>query len=170
MTARGFYARIHKMNAQNTPDIKQQEYDLLNEIAQDSMVTQANLSQRLGMAVGSVNWYIKRLIKRGYVKVSHLDRTRLKYDLTPEGMSVFTERAMQYARDSLTIYKGFRQKAKEVVEELKKQGISQVYLEGEDEIMDIMRLTCLEAGIVLVPLPENVILKFIGQEYQIEYL
>ena len=69
------------------------------------MVTQANLSKRLGIAVGSVNWYIKRLIKRGDVKVSHLDRTRLKYDLTPEGMSVSTERALLYAKDSLKIYK-----------------------------------------------------------------
>src|SRR5690606_40896650 len=81
--------------------IKNHEYNLLNEIANDSMVTQANLSDRLGIAVGSVNWYIKRLIKRGWVKVSHLDRTRLKYDLTSEGMKVFTQRALSYAQNSL---------------------------------------------------------------------
>ena len=148
-------------------DIKQQEYELLNEIAQDSMVTQANLSKRLGMAVGSVNWYIKRLIKRGYVKVSHLDRTRLKYDLTPEGMSVFTERAMQYAKDSLMIYKKFRRMAIGTISELKKKGVSQVYLEGDDEIMDIMRLTCLEGGITLDTSPDQVVLKYIDQEYMI---
>ena len=59
-------------------EIKEHEYKLLNEIAQDSLVTQASLSKDLGIAVGSVNWYIKRLIQRGWVKVSHLDRTRLK--------------------------------------------------------------------------------------------
>ena len=32
-------------------DIKQQEYELLNEIAQDSLVTQASLAKRLGIAV-----------------------------------------------------------------------------------------------------------------------
>jgi Mn-dependent DtxR family transcriptional regulator len=78
-------------------DIKQHEYDLLNEIAQDSMVTQANLSAQLGIAVGSVNWYIKRLVHRGWVKVSHLDRTRLKYDLTPEGRVI----ASNYRRRGL---------------------------------------------------------------------
>jgi DNA-binding MarR family transcriptional regulator len=150
-------------------EIKQQEYELLNEIAQDSKVTQANLSKRLGIAVGSVNWYIKRLIKRGYVKVSHLDRTRLQYDLTPEGMSVFTERAMQYAKDSLTIYKSFRQKAKIVVAELQARGISQVYLDGNDEIMDILRLTCIEGGISFSSAPGNVALKFVEQEYRIVY-
>jgi len=151
-------------------EIKQQEYELLNEIAQDSMVTQASLSKRLGIAVGSVNWYIKRLIKRGYVKVSHLDRTRLKYDLTPEGMSVFTERAMQYAKDSLTIYKRFRQMAKEIVLELNKRKVNQVYLEGDDEIMDILRLTCLEAGMTLETSPDNVVLKYTEQEYRIVHL
>ncbi|MDK1028585.1 MAG: winged helix-turn-helix transcriptional regulator, partial [Anaerolineae bacterium] len=70
-------------------DIKQREYELLTEIAENPMVTQSGLAQRLGIAVGSVNWYIKRLIKRGYLKVSHLDRTRLQYDLTTEGMAVF---------------------------------------------------------------------------------
>jgi DNA-binding MarR family transcriptional regulator len=153
----------------NMVDIKQQEYDLLNEIAQDSMVTQANLSKRLGMAVGSVNWYIKRLIKRGYVKVSHLDRTRLQYDLTPEGMSVFTERAMLYAKDSLQIYKKFRQMAKSIISELKAKEISEVYLEGNDEIMDILRLTCIEAGISLNLSPNRVVLKYIDQEYKIIY-
>ena len=149
-------------------DIKQQEYDLLNEIAQDSMVTQANLAKRLGIAVGSVNWYIKRLIKRGYIKVTGLDRTRLKYDLTPEGMSVFTERAMQYAKDSLKIYRAFRQGAKALVEKLQVKGISQVYLEGDNEIMDILRLTCLEAGISIATHPDGVILTHDGLDYQIK--
>src|SRR5512133_3136204 len=97
------------------------------------MVTQANLSDRLGIAVGSVNWYIKRLITRGWVKVTHLDRTRLKYDLTPEGMRITTQRALFYARDSLKVYSSFREKAKKIVKELKNQEVDSVYIDGEDE-------------------------------------
>ncbi|MDP2778525.1 MAG: winged helix-turn-helix transcriptional regulator, partial [Anaerolineales bacterium] len=114
-------------------EVKQHEYALLNEIAQDSMVTQANLSDRLGIAVGSVNWYIKRLITRGWVKVSHLDRTRLKYDITPDGLAVFTQRALLYARDSLKVYGQYRVKAQTLVKELKEQGIRSVYIDGDDE-------------------------------------
>ena len=150
-------------------DIKQQEYELLNEIAQDSLVTQASLAKRLGIAVGSVNWYIKRLVKRGYVKVSHLDRTRLQYDLTPEGMSVFTERALQYARDSLKVYKSFRLQAQGIVAKLQSQGIARAYLQGNEEMMDILRLTCIEANIELSDSPCGVTLKANGQEYQISY-
>lgn len=148
------------------PDIKQHEYDLLNEIAQDSLVTQASLSDRLDIAVGSVNWYIKRLIHRGWIKVSHLDRTRLKYDLTPEGMMVFTQRALLYARDSLKVYGDFRNRAKSVVDELKQKNIKEVYLDGNDEAMDILRLTCIELGMNLSDTPGRVTVKLAGRNYQ----
>jgi len=115
-----------------------------------------------------VNWYIKRLIHRGWVKVSHLDRTRLKYDLTKEGMTVFTQRALLYARDSLKVYNLFRKKAKALVAELQQKGIERVQLEGkdEDEILDILRLTCIEANIQLSETPCGVIIKVKGQDYQ----
>ena len=130
------------------------------------MVTQANLSNRLGIAVGSVNWYIKRLITRGWIKVSHLDRTRLKYDLTSDGMAVFTQRALLYARDSLKVYGEYRGKAKVLVEKLKKDGIDTVYVDGNDEAIDILRLTCIEAGIIVSPDIQHITLKSHGQDFQ----
>jgi DNA-binding MarR family transcriptional regulator len=147
-------------------DIKRHEYALLDEIAQDSMVTQARLSGRLGIAVGSVNWYIKRLTQRGWVKVTHLDRTRLKYDLTPEGMAVFTQRALSFARDSLKVYSSMREKAKMLVSELKHQGIEAVHIDGDGPTADILRLTCIEAGLKLRESAEGVILRADGQDYR----
>ena len=150
-------------------DIKQHEYNLLNEISQDSLVTQAGLSERLGIAVGSVNWYIKRLVQRGWVKVSHLDRTRLKYDLTNEGMKVFTQRAVLYARDSLKVYADLRSKARALVNELKQKDIREVYLVGNDEMADILRLTCIENEISLSNDPGDVTLRPAGQGFEIVY-
>ncbi len=149
--------------------MKDHEYSLLNEIAQDSLVTQAALSKRLGIAVGSVNWYIKRLIQRGWIKVSHLDRTRLKYDLTSEGMRVFSQRAVLYARDSLKVYGALRFKAKTLVADLKRRGVIEVYLAGDDELMDILRLTCIENGISLTPSPNGVTLRSEGQGFEAIY-
>jgi DNA-binding MarR family transcriptional regulator len=149
------------------PEIKRHEYELLNEIAQDSLVTQSSLSDRLGIAVGSVNWYIKRLIQRGWIKVSRLDRTRLKYDLTSVGMRIFTQRAMLYARDSLKVYSDFRNKARSVAAQLKDQNVDHVYLQGNDEIMDILKLTCIENGIAVDPQPVKVVVDLVGQDFRI---
>jgi DNA-binding MarR family transcriptional regulator len=162
-----FLCENSKTECSTMTEVKQHEYALLNEIAQDSMLTQANLSDRLGIAVGSVNWYIKRLITRGWVKVSHLDRTRLKYDLTSAGMKVFTQRALLYARDSLKVYGNFREKAKMLILELKQKGIKEVYVDGQDEMTDILRLTCIEAGIRISDTPNDFVLKVDGQGYRI---
>ncbi len=155
------------MNAQEPTVIKNQEYELLEAIAQDPLVTQAGLSTQLGIAVGGVNWYIKRLVNCGYVKVSHLDRTRLKYHLTPEGMSALTQRTLLYMRKSLQVYNQLRSKARLIAAELKSQGINQVYLDGSDEMMDILRLTCLEGGLAILDSPQGVALKASGGDFQI---
>jgi DNA-binding MarR family transcriptional regulator len=149
--------------------IKSQEYELLDAIAQDTMVTQASLSARLGMAVGSVNWYIKRLINCGYIKVSHLDRTRLKYQLTPEGLSILTQRTMLYLKKSLTVYNELRQKARAIVTDLRSQGVTHVCLEGDDEVIDILRLTCIEEGMALDEDPGGILLKAAGRDYQVVF-
>lgn len=150
-------------------EVKPHEYALLNEIAHDSLVTQAGLSERIGIAVGSVNWYVKRLIQRGWVKVSHLDRTRLKYDLTPEGMRVFTRRSISYARDSLKVYADFRNKARAIARELNQQGIKRVYVEGVDETTDILRLTLIESGIETDSAPCAVSVKADASGYAIAF-
>ena len=157
------------MNAQQPTIIKNQEYELLEAISQDALVTQAGLATKLGIAVGGVNWYIKRLVNCGYVKVSHLDRTRLKYHLTPEGMSALTQRTLSYMHKSLQVYNQLRTKARLIVDELKSQGINRVYLNGNDEMMDILRLTCIENGLTPAPPPAEALLKAIGQDFQIVY-
>ncbi|HMV29709.1 MAG TPA: hypothetical protein PKE23_10010, partial [Anaerolineales bacterium] len=102
-----------------------------------------------------------------WVKVSHLDRTRLQYDLTSEGMKVFTQRAMNYARDSLKVYGDLREKAKSLATELQQKGVKSVYLNGDDQMMDILRLTCLEAGLKISDLPEECVLESNGHGYRV---
>ena len=51
------------------------EYQLLDAIANNPTVTQARLAAQLGVAVGSINWYIKRMITKGYVKATRMQRT-----------------------------------------------------------------------------------------------
>lgn len=128
--------------------MKQNEYRLLEAISRDDTATQSALATQLGIAVGSVNWYIKRLIGRGYLKVTRMDRTRLRYNLTPEGMSAFKRNATQYMRDSLDVYHLLRQRSKQTIAEVKDKGISQVAILGFEPELDIFRLTCLEQGVM----------------------
>ena len=148
--------------------MKDREYQLLDAISKDSTVTQANLATSLKMAVGSVNWYIKKLISRGYLKASRMDRTRLRYNLTPEGMSALTQRATQYAIDSLQVYRDLRESAKTIIADMQQRDINTVYLNGNNEFMDIFRLSCIESGISMDESAIEWIVKNNGATYTLE--
>ncbi|MEK6752815.1 MAG: winged helix-turn-helix domain-containing protein, partial [Chloroflexota bacterium] len=64
------------------------ELSLLERIESDPDVNQSTLATQLGVAVGTVNWHLKRLIAKGAVKVSRAERKKLRYIITPEGIAL----------------------------------------------------------------------------------
>jgi len=131
------------------------ERRLLEAIEQNPDTTQANLAAQLGVAVGSVNWYLKRLLRKGYVKVTHLQRRKLKYFVTPQGLAVKTRLTSQYMEASLRVYHELRQKAQEIVTQVKEAGYGMLHLNGDGEAMEIFRLTCLEHGVRVSSSPKD---------------
>lgn len=122
------------------------EHDLriLEEIQRNPETTQANLAAQLGVAVGSVNWYIKRLIGKGYVKVTHLQRRKLHYFLTPSGLALKVKLTRSYMDVSLRTYRELREAARKTLADMRMSGYTSVCIEGDDEATEILRLTCLE--------------------------
>jgi DNA-binding MarR family transcriptional regulator len=123
------------------------ERRLLEAIERNPDTTQATLAAQLGVAVGSVNWYLRRLIRKGYVKVTRLQRRKLKYFVTPQGLALKARLTSQYMKASLRLYRELRQAAQETLGEIRRMGYSTVYMDGDDEAAEIFRLTCLEHGV-----------------------
>jgi DNA-binding MarR family transcriptional regulator len=115
--------------------------------------TQAGLAAQLGVAVGTVNWYLKRLIKKGYVKTRQLERRNLKYFVTPAGLALKARLTREYMEVSLRVYRELRRAAQETLARVDQAGYESVALgdAGEDagEAMEILRLTCLEQGLII---------------------
>ena len=86
------------------------ELILLEEIEHDPDVTQATLAAQLGVAVGTVNWHLKRLISKGYVKVKRAQRRKLRYIITPEGIAFRAHLTVNYIETSLHLYRRTRQR------------------------------------------------------------
>jgi DNA-binding MarR family transcriptional regulator len=134
----------------SSPDIQRR---LLEEIEKNPDTTQANLAAQLGVAVGSVNWYLKRLIRKGYVKATQLQRRKLKYFVTPQGLALKARLTSQYMEASLHVYRELRQAARDMLLEVKSAGYGKLHLEGDGEAAEIFRLTCLEQGVTVVSTP-----------------
>jgi DNA-binding MarR family transcriptional regulator len=121
--------------------------DLLEAIEEDPDVTQASLATRLGVAVGTVNWHLKRLIAKGYVKVKRAERKKLRYIITPEGITLRAKLTVAYVENSMQLYREVRQQARKAIKQVKAAGYERVGIEGNGDIADVCRLTCLEMNI-----------------------
>jgi DNA-binding MarR family transcriptional regulator len=134
---------------ENTPDTIR-ELTLLEQVENDPNVNQATLATQLGVAVGTVNWHLKRLIAKGYVKVQRAERKKLRYIITPEGIALRARLAIDYVEKSLLLYRKTRQRVQEFSMQLRRAGYAQVRIVGDGDVADICRLTCLEQGISVV--------------------
>ena len=126
------------------------ELTLLEQIESDPDVNQSTLATQLGVAVGTVNWHLKRLIAKGYVKVKRADRKKLRYIITPEGIALRARLAVDYVERSFSIYRRTRQRVREFLSQVKEAGHDRVRILGKGDVVDICRLTCLEQGIEIV--------------------
>jgi DNA-binding MarR family transcriptional regulator len=132
------------------PEEKARELTLLEQIERDPDVTQASLATQLGVAVGTVNWHIKRLIEKGAVKVKRAERKKLRYIITPEGIALRARLTVDYIERSFDLYRKTRQRVKTHINEVKRAGYDSVRLIGEGDVADICRLSCLEQEIKIV--------------------
>ncbi len=129
------------------------DYDLeiLSHIEENPDTTQADLATQLGVAVGSVNWYIKRLINKGYIKVTQMQRRRLRYLLTPKGVAEKARLTASFMQASLHWYRETRRVSKEFLERIKQAGYDTVCIQGNGDLAEIVALTCLEAQVRVNP-------------------
>jgi DNA-binding MarR family transcriptional regulator len=85
------------------------DLQLLEALEQESTITQRTLATRLGIALGLTNLYLKRLVRKGYVKCVTVSPNRLVYSLTPRGVARKARLTYEFMKYSLDLYRDVRQ-------------------------------------------------------------
>lgn len=123
------------------------ELQLMEALEAEPETSQADLAAKVGVAVGTVNWYLKRWSAKGYVKVKRIGRWRWRYLLTPQGLAEKAQLATKYVEASMIIYRRTRDQAKDLLGQVREAGYQQVMINGDGDIAEICQLTCLEFGL-----------------------
>jgi DNA-binding MarR family transcriptional regulator len=126
------------------------ELNLLSEIEQNPDATQIGLAAQLGVAVGTVNWHLKRMVAKGYVKVKRAERRKLRYIITPSGLALRARLTVDYIETSMRLYRQLRKAARREVTRARQKGYRAVRVRGSGDVADVCRLTCLEMGMSVV--------------------
>ena len=137
------------METQLTEQENTRALEMLTHIEANPDISQVTLADELGVAVGTINWYLKRLISKGYVKVKRAQRKKLRYIITPEGIALRANLTVDYIKTSFDLYRRVRERSSRCIEQLKAAGYNEVNVLGEGEIAEVISLTCLENGVSL---------------------
>jgi DNA-binding MarR family transcriptional regulator len=122
----------------------------LEAIADDASLTQRILSNRLGIALGLTNIYLKRLIRKGYVKCINLQSNRLRYLLTPRGIAEKSRLTYDFMQYSLFLYGQVRQHLHAVLEPYTHGELKRMAIYGTGEEAELAYLSIAELGLEMV--------------------
>lgn len=133
----------------------QRDLAILNEIDGGTEVTQRGLAGKLGIALGLTNLYLKRLARKGYIKVTTIPRHRVKYLLTPKGIAEKTRLTYEFMQYSLILYRHSRSFLREQFAALAEAGKKRVVFVGVGEAAELADLTLRELGLDLVAVADD---------------
>jgi DNA-binding MarR family transcriptional regulator len=129
----------------------ERELEILRAIDEGEPLTQRALAARLGVAVGLTNLYLRRMMRKGYVKVVDFRRKpsmrkRLRYLLTPHGLTQKSRLTCEYMVHSLALYRRARSMLRESLGALGGDG-RRIALYGTDDAAELAYLTLHELGL-----------------------
>jgi DNA-binding MarR family transcriptional regulator len=121
----------------------QRHLRLLEAVEEDSRVTQRGLATKLGIALGLTNIYLKRLIRKGYIKCVNVQSNRLTYLITPRGIAEKARLTYEFMDYSLRLYSEVRQHLRVILQECAESG-RRVAIFGSGEAAELAYLSLKE--------------------------
>lgn len=130
----------------------ERDLEILTAIGEGTPLTQRALAQRLGVALGLTNLYLKRLAGKGFIKIKEFPkkpaaRKRLRYVLTPKGVAEKARLTYEFMGHSLSLYRRTRATLKEALAHLARDGMKRIALYGVGEAAELAYLTLRELGL-----------------------
>ncbi len=128
----------------------QRDLVLLTELERDSTVTQRSLATKLGVALGLTNLYLKRLARKGYIKITTIPSNRVRYLLTPQGFAEKSRLTYLYMQYSLVHYRDMRARLRDTLSHAVAHGMKRVVIYGTGELAEMAYLSLREMSMILV--------------------
>ncbi|GKQ52944.1 winged helix-turn-helix transcriptional regulator [Bradyrhizobium sp. Ce-3] len=137
---------------------------LLTSLEADGAQSQRRIAAELGVALGLVNAYLKRTIKKGFVKVGSAPARRYAYYLTPQGFSEKSRLTVQFLSDSFSLFRKAKEEYGKLFERAQARGFRRVVLAGQSDLCEIAILCAVDGPISVLAIvdPDATVTRFIG--------
>ena len=113
---------------------------VLHAVDSDAAVTQRRLAGDLGIALGLTNAYLRRCVRKGWVKIRQAPPNRYFYYLTPKGFAEKSRLTGEYLSDSFKFFRSARNQCTAALNLASEQGWRRIALYGASELAEVVTL------------------------------
>jgi DNA-binding MarR family transcriptional regulator len=137
---------------------------LLNSVEQDGARSQRHFAAELGIALGLVNAYLNRCIKKGLVKASEAPARRYAYYLTPQGFAEKSRLTVEYLSSSFGFFRQAKADCAAVLQLAGQRKLRRLAMLGVSDLAEIATICALETDIVFAAVvdPASKLSRFVG--------
>ena len=131
-------------SAQNNlfkPSERMLDLQVLEEIEQNPKVSQRELSNKFGIALGVTNACIKRMARRGLIRLKGFPPRRIAYYLTPKGFAEKSKLMLHFLSYNIQHYAEMKKVISKRLVEMEGEGIRRVAFYGVSDEMEIAYIT-----------------------------
>lgn len=121
--------------------------DLLNSVERDGGQSQRRLASELGIALGLVNAYLRRCMRKGLVKATEAPARRYVYYLTPQGFAEKSRLTFEYLSVSFDFFRRAKAECSAVFTTAAERGYRRVALAGICDLAEIAMICALDSGV-----------------------
>ncbi|HLE94346.1 MAG TPA: winged helix-turn-helix transcriptional regulator [Sulfuricaulis sp.] len=137
------------MNTQTDKE-EQLVLELLDAVGKQSNVSQRHLASNMGIALGLANSYLKRCIRKGFIKISEAPANRYLYYLTPKGFAEKSRLTTKYLSYSFAFYRQAGKSCIDVFNKCEMQGWRKILLYGMSDLAEIATLRAQERDVEVI--------------------
>jgi len=131
------------------------ELAILEKLENNGHLTQRDLSKEVGIALGLVNHLLKKMVKKGWIKIKNIDAKKIRYLITPEGAMEKSSLLYKRVESTIHFYLDAKRVIKEKVEHLKGDGVKSVSIYGINHISEVLFIVLKELGLELISVVEE---------------
>lgn len=124
--------------------------ELLDAVGKSKDVSQRHLASHMGVALGLANSYLKRCIRKGFVKITQAPANRYLYYLTPKGFAEKSRLTVKYLHTSLEFYRRSGESCVRLFDQCLAEKRHRVLLAGCSDLAEIATLRGEEHDIEVV--------------------
>jgi DNA-binding MarR family transcriptional regulator len=137
------------------PPQEMRELSLLQELEKNPIISQRELSNKFGIALGVTNACLKRMVRRGWIRINEIDRRKVGYYVTQKGLSEKTKLRIHFLSYTFKHYTELKCVFEYKFSEMERQGIRRVAFYGVSDEMEVAYITIQRTNIALVGIVED---------------